>query len=168
MNSATRGIFWGGFWCGVLDITSACVAWAFFGATPIVIFQSVAGGLFGRMAALQGGWRTAAIGLACHFLIAFTAAAVFWVLSQRMNLLTEHPIISGLLYGEGVFFFMNMVVLPLSALHTPWLRWATLSPWPYLVTGLVGHPFFVGLPISLAVWKYGAAHRRRKSAATYS
>src|SRR3954471_8790297 len=123
MSNSGRAIFWGGFWCGVLDITSACVAWAFLGATPVQIFQSVAGGLLGRPAAMQGGWKTALLGLACHFLIAFTAAAVFWVASRKLSFLTEHAIISGLLYGEVVFLFMNMVVLPLSALHTPWLRW---------------------------------------------
>jgi uncharacterized membrane protein YagU involved in acid resistance len=75
--------------------------------------------------------------------------------------LTEHPIISGLIYGELVFFFMNMVVLPLSALHTPPLRWTSFSPIPALISGIVGHPFLVGLPIALAARKYAPAIRAR-------
>jgi hypothetical protein len=60
-----------------------------------------------------------------------------------------------------VFFFMNMVVLPLSALHRPPLQWTSLSPWPALVTGIVGHPFLVGLPIALATRKFAPGTRAR-------
>ncbi len=157
MNKAGRAIFWGGFWCGVLDITSAIVAWGIaFHVTPMRIFRSVAGGLLGREQAAQGGVGVAALGLACHFLIAFGAAAVFWAASRKIRFLTENAVVAGLIYGELVFLFMHLVVLPLSALHTPLLEWTSFRPWPALVTGVIGHPFVVGLPIALAARKYSS------------
>ncbi|HET9697927.1 MAG TPA: hypothetical protein VFP40_13735 [Terriglobales bacterium] len=155
MNNAGRAIFWGGFWCGVLDITSAIVAFGIaFGTSPMRIFRSVAGGLLGREQAAHGGVGVAALGLACHFLIAFGAAAAYWLVSRKFRFLVEKPILAGLLYGEVVFLFMHLVVLPLSAYHAPLNDWMTLKPWPVLITGLVGHPFCVGLPIALAASKY--------------
>jgi hypothetical protein len=153
MNDARRAIFWGGFWCGVLDLTSALASWGARGIKPIRIGQSIAAGWLGQ-ASFQGGWRTATLGFASHFLIAFSAAAVYYLASRKLRFLTEHAVISGLLYGELVFLFMNMVVLPLSAIHRDPLQWTSLSPWPVLVTGSIGHPFLVGLPIALAVRKY--------------
>lgn len=158
MNNAGRAIFWGGFWCGVLDITSAVVAWGIaFHISPMRIFRSVAGGLVGREQAAQGGVAIAILGLACHFMIAFGAAAVYWAASRKIRFLTENAVVAGLIYGELVFFFMHLVVLPLSALHTPVWEWTSFQPWPALVTGVLGHPFFVGLPIALAARKYSVS-----------
>ena len=147
-SRAFLAIFWGGLWCGVLDITQACLAWwVQSGVTPTRIFQSVAAGVLGR-AAFQGGWRTAALGLALHFFIAFSAAAVYYAASRKIKFLTEHAIIAGLLFGEAVFWFIRYVVIPLSATTSGPFSMATL------LTGPIGHMFFVGLPISLAVRRY--------------
>ena len=141
-------IWWGGLACGVLDITQACVAWGIQNdVPPIRIFQSVAAGVLGR-AAFQGGWPTAALGLALHFFIAFSAATVYWLASRKIKFLTEHAIIAGLFYGEAVFWFMRYVVIPLSATSAGPFSVATI------VTGPIGHMFLVGLPISLAVRRY--------------
>ena len=142
-------IFWGGLLCGILDISSAIVAYYLYRRIPPTrIFQSVAAGAIGRTAALSGGWKTALLGLAFHFLIAFTAAAVFYLASRRITFLTRHPYISGALYAEFVYLFMNFVVIPLSATaRGPFI-------WPVLITGPIGHIFFVGLPISLAVRRF--------------
>jgi hypothetical protein len=151
VNSLNKAIFWGGLWCGILDFLSAVTAWR---VSPVRIGQSIAGGLLGRTEAVQGGWRTALLGVFLHFVIAFGAATVYVVASRRLRFLTQHAVIAGLLYGWVVFLFMNMVVLPLSALHADPLRWTSFSPWPTLVTGPIGHPFLVGLPIALAACKY--------------
>jgi len=146
---ALRAIFWGGLACGVLDITQACVAWGIQnGAPPVRIFQSVAVGLLGR-AAFNGGAKTAALGLALHFFIAFSAAAVYYAASRRIKFLTERAVIAGLLYGEAVWLFMNFVVIPLSAIgqRGPMTMAAF---W----TGPIGHMFLVGLPIALIVRRY--------------
>ncbi len=141
----------GGLAAGALDLASAIGAWLPLGVSPVRIMQSIAAGLYGRDAR-DGGWQTALVGLGCHFVIAFTAAAVYWLASRRLRFLIERPIISGLLYGEVVYLFMNFVVIPLSAIH----RWPTLDTWQSLVTGWVGHLVFVGLPISLAARRYSA------------
>jgi len=146
--NAFLAIFWGGLTCGVLDISQAIVAWHFqVGAKPFRIFQSIAAGLLGRDA-FQGGMKTALLGGTLHFLIAFTAAAVYYIASRKIAFLTEHAMISGMLYGELVWLFMNFVVIPLSATHRP--SWNAAS----ILTGPIGHLFLVGLPIALAIRRY--------------
>jgi hypothetical protein len=150
MNRPFLAIFWGGLLCGILDLTSAFVAYVPRGVAAIRIPQSVASGLLGP-AAFEGGAATAALGICLHFTIALVAAAVFYAASRRIRFLTAHPFISGLLYGEVVYAFMNLVVLPLSAIH----RWPPSFTFPALIAGLLGHPFVVGWPIALAVRKFG-------------
>src|SRR4051812_29028773 len=82
-------IFVGGFVAGILDISSAIVALRSYGWGPMRVFQSVASGAFGREAAVAGGWKTAAAGLGFHFLIAFTAATVFFLASRKLRFLIE-------------------------------------------------------------------------------
>jgi hypothetical protein len=148
MAKAFLAIFWGGLACGVFDITQAMIAWHFqTGAKPVRILQSVAGGLLGPDA-FKGGLKTAVLGGALHFLIAFTAAAVYWVASRKLTFMTQHTIIAGMLYGECVWLFMNYLVIPLSAAHRPPFNAAAI------ITGPIGHLFLVGLPIALAVRYY--------------
>ena len=54
------------------------------------------------------------LGGALHFLIAISAAAIYYAASRRIAFLTKRPIVAGLLYGPLVYAFMNGVVLPLS------------------------------------------------------
>src|SRR6266481_7665297 len=110
---ALRAILWGGFSCGVCDITAAFVVYGFFGATPIRILQGIAGGLLGPRT-YEGGVATAILGLVCHFTIALGAAAVYFALNRRMPFLVHHFVSAGVLYGIAVYFFMNRVVVPLS------------------------------------------------------
>lgn len=149
MSNRFRAIFWGGLICGILDLTSAFLAYVPRGVKAIRIPQSIASGLLGP-AAFDGGVATAALGTALHFLIAFVATGVFYAASRRFTFLTARPVISGIIYGELVYAFMNLVVLPLSAIH----RWPPSFTLPALITGLAGHPFAVGLPIALAVRRF--------------
>ncbi len=148
-SRAGLAILWGGLACGVLDITQAMVAWGIqSGAKPIRILQSVAAGLIGRTAAVQGGMKTAVLGAALHFFIAFTVAAVYFTASRWIPFMTKHAVISGLLYGELVFMFMYFVVLPNSATGRGPFTTATY------ITGPIGHMFLVGLPVALIVRRY--------------
>jgi hypothetical protein len=52
--------------------------------------------------------------LALHFVIALTWAGIFYAASHKFEILDRLPIICGLLYGGGMYVFMNLVVLPLS------------------------------------------------------
>jgi len=143
---ALAAILVGGAIAGVLDFSSAVAAYYSRGGTPFRVMQSIARGLYGD-SAYEGGWQTAIVGLVCHFLIAVTAAAVFYAASRRIRFMTERPVLAGLLYGEVVYLVMNLVVVPLSAIG----KFPGRLTWQHMVTGPVGHLFLVGLPISLAV-----------------
>src|SRR5260221_4097937 len=81
-RSARRAILWGGVICGVLDISSAIIIAIANGGSPVRMLQGIAGALLGPVT-LQGGAATAALGLAMHFRVAFTATAIFYWLSRR-------------------------------------------------------------------------------------
>jgi hypothetical protein len=134
-------ILWAGLIAGTLDITAAFVVYGFFGATPLRILQGIATGLLGPRS-YDGGLGTAVLGLFCHFLIAFGAASVYFLLSRGMPFLLGQYVVSGVLYGIAVYFFMGRVVIPLS--H------ARRGPFSLkmMIIGIVIHIFCVGLPIS--------------------
>ena len=143
----------GGLAAGVLDILDAMIVWWFrTGATPTRILQSVASGLLGRDA-YAGGLLTAALGTGLHFFIALTAAAVYFLASLRLPILVRRAVTCGLAYGVAVYFFMNHVVLPLSAF--PQGR-GGFSSFLFL-DGVVGHALLVGLPIALCVRRSSAS-----------
>ena len=140
-----QAIIWGGLTAGALDITAACIHSGFYGRSPIWLLQIVAGGLLGRDSSLQGGLKTAALGLALHFFIATVWAAVYCAASLKLPLLTERAIVSGVLYGIVVYLFMYAVVRPFSALQ---LKFFNQTPTAMLIAVLI-HIFCVGLPIAL-------------------
>src|SRR6266853_4808549 len=90
-------ILWGALLCGVLDITAALVVYGYMGAKPLRLLQGIAGGLLGPRT-YGGGIATALLGLLCHFVIAFSAAAVF-VAASRMTFLVRYVVFSVVLYG---------------------------------------------------------------------
>src|SRR5215469_11904774 len=153
MNSATvlarkqaltnlQAIFWGGLMAGVLDAIDGVIAYGTQGLNPVQVLQYIASGALGK-SAFHGGLATAALGAAFHFTIAWVAAAVFVLASRRLQLLRTHAVAAGLLYGEAVYFFMNYLVLPLSAVA------ASTFQFGLFLNGVIGHALFVGLPISL-------------------
>lgn len=143
--SALSAILIGGAIGGTLDITYAIGFSALRGVAPIRILQSVASGLLGAPA-FSGGLPIAALGLALHFCIALSWAAIFYLASKSIPFLTRHPVVAGLFYGFLIYAVMNLVVLPLSAYPRK-----VSFPLLVLVTGLLVQMFCIGLPISLAV-----------------
>lgn len=139
----------GGFLAGLFDILFAFLFFGARGIEPGSILRSIASGWMGRPA-MSGGAPTAVLGLASHFLIAFSAAAVYYLASRRMRLLRDHPVPMGLLFGAAVYGFMNFVVLPLSAFPFP-----RAYPLRTLLPGLAAIMFLVGLPIALSVRYFG-------------
>jgi Na+/alanine symporter len=141
-RNARLAIGVGGLSAGALDLTQAMIL---FGAR---IPLSIAAGLLGRQA-FRGGIGTYVLGVFLHFFIAFSAAAVYYAASRRLTFLKEHPLVCGLFYGAAVEEVMNLIVLPLSALH---------AKGPYtlhdLILGLLVHMVVVGLPISFSVRRF--------------
>ncbi len=160
---ALESILLGGLAVGVLDILDAITFSAIrSGTRPVTVLQSVAAGLLGRAAAFNGGAKTAALGLALHFLNATLFATAFYLLSRFLPTLTRHAVIAGLLYGVAAHLVMQYIVLPNSALG-PRTR-----PAPFIVhlNGYVGHALLVGLSIAL-IARWSAKRQQAKASATH-
>lgn len=158
-RTAGRAILWGGLSCGVLDITSAVIISLANGGSPVHMLQGIAGALLGPVS-FEYGAATAALGLAMHFGVAFTATAIFYWLSRRIPAMVEWAVPSGLLFGVVWLLVMYRGVIPLTiALRTLYLAnvkrsLPALWPLPLLV-----HMTCVGLPIALAVRRFGPRPR---------
>jgi uncharacterized membrane protein YagU involved in acid resistance len=138
-----RPILIGGAIAGTLDKTWGFISFGLKSA------QGIAAGLVGRSTAFQGGAGTWTLGMILHFFIAFTAAAIYCLAGRKLKFLSDHWLVCGLFYGMAVFLVMNLVVLPLSALHLT-------GPYQLrgLLQGILGHMVIVGLPISFSFHKY--------------
>jgi hypothetical protein len=131
----------GGLIVGVLDLTYAILVYS--PHHPILVPQAIACGVLGAKS-FEGGAASAALGVVLHFTIALGAATVYFFASRWLKFLVERAVLCGLIYGGLVFFFMHLVVLPLSAAH----------PGPMRPLEFVWHWFGVGLPIALSVRHY--------------
>jgi hypothetical protein len=137
-----QAIFWGGLVAGTLDAVDGVIAYGTQGWNPIHVLQYIASGALGE-SAFHGGLATAALGAAFHFTIAWVAAAVYVLTSRRLQVLKTFAVPTGLLYGAAVYFFMNYLVLPLSAVAAGTFQLGLF------LNGVIGHALFVGLPIAL-------------------
>jgi len=141
-SSGLTAIAVGGLLAGILDLTQACILFGW--RVPLV----VAGGLLGRQA-IRAGLGTYVLGVFLHFFIALSVAAIYYLASRRLSFLKEYPLVCGLFYGAAVELVMNLVVLPLSALH---------ARGPYrlhdLLQGLLAHMVLIGLPISFSIRRF--------------
>lgn len=130
---------------GCLDISSAFVIYLVRGIGIPRGLRGIAAGLLGRETALQGGWKTALLGLAIHFFIMFCVVVAFYLVSRALPWLTQHPFVSGLLYGPIVYLVMYWVVVPLSR----------IGPRPHSLgndsLAVAIHIFLIGLPIALII-----------------
>jgi hypothetical protein len=104
---------WGGFVAGTLDIGAASVI---SGYNPLVILKYIAGGVFGK-SALAGGPSVAVLGLLLQWAMSIIIAAIFVLATHRRIGQTRNWPTWGIAYGVVIFFVMNYVVVPLSALH---------------------------------------------------
>jgi hypothetical protein len=141
--SATESIVYGGLVVAGLDALDAIVVFGARGASPVRVFQGIAAGLLGR-ASLQGGVRTALLGLAIHFFIGLSIAATYFALSRMIAVLVRRPVLCGAVYGVTVYFFMNRVVIPLSAIGSGGAFNLVL-----FVNGILIHILGIGIPAAL-------------------
>ncbi len=149
-----RTILYGGLAVGVLDIVKPILFAMFRGASPVRLLQGIASGALGREA-FQGGYATALLGLGFHFFIAFTVFATYYLASRHLRPLVTHALAFGAAYGIAVYFFMQFVVFPLSAIGP------VKHPPGVLIDGILTHIFCVGLPTGFVIRE--AARRRADS-----
>ena len=136
----------GGITSGILDLSSAMVAFRARGIGSVRMLQGIASAALGP-SAFAKGTRTAALGAAFHFVIAFSAATIYCLAALKFTILFKHPWVCGPLYGIAVHLFMTFVVLPLSKANRPF----SLSA--FLVQFVI-HMFAVGLPIALVAHRF--------------
>jgi hypothetical protein len=146
----------GGLAAGIIDGASAFLNFGW--RMP----YGIASGLLGAKAnpAAGAGPGVWVLGLACHFLIAFAAAAIYCAASRRWGFLKEYFLLGGVICGVAVWLVMNLVVLPLSAVPFP------VGPFNVqaLRLGLGYHVLLVGLPISISLWFFARRAARTRAA----
>ena len=140
--NALIAILAGGLLAGSLDLGSAFITYG------VGVPRAIAGGLLGP-SALHGGSGVYVLGILLQFFIATSAAAVYYLASRKLAFLKDHPLVCGPFYGIAVFLVMNLIVLPLSALHFR-------GPFQLagLIQGLVVHMILIGLPISFSIRQF--------------
>lgn len=135
-----------GLLTGITDgLFSSALAAFVYGSTVTRLWQGVASTLLGA-AAFDGGTRTAAIGLAMHFGIAFAWSAVFLALViswswLRDVLASPYGVITvASVYGPLIWLAMSLAIVPMLTHRPPAIniRW-----W----VQFFGHIPAVGLPI---------------------
>jgi hypothetical protein len=134
---------------GVIDgLFSSVLSVVFYQSTVTRLFQGVASVVLGREA-LDGGGRTALLGILMHFAVAFGWSAVFlflarstWVrrfLESRFGVLKVASV-----YGPFVWMVMSLALIPLFTRRPPSI---TVRWW----VQFFGHIPFVGLPIVASI-----------------
>jgi hypothetical protein len=142
-SKSLRAILVAGLLAGALDLTAAFIQAGLGGRGPERVLYAIASGLLGADA-FEGGVGTAALGAVLHFVIALGAAAVYVGASRKLTSLIEQPVICGLVYGIVVWSFMNLVVLPLSA-----VPFKTVNSVESVRVSMAILMVCVGLPIAL-------------------
>jgi len=155
----------GGVLVGIFDLV---FAFTFYGlilkAPALRIFQSVAAGVLGRQAAVEGGVRTFFLGIVLHFLVATCIATVYYLVSLLLPLVLRYAVASGLIYGMIAYLGMNYIVIPLSAIGP---RTTSKRAWIFAVE-IIGHAFLVGLPLALLARRSARVHARKADQAAPS
>jgi uncharacterized membrane protein YagU involved in acid resistance len=108
-------ILLGGIIAGTLDIGAASLINS---AKPSRILQAIASGLLGK-SAFDGNTATVALGLVLQWAMSLIIASIFVVATRWRPVFKRHWVKAGLAYGVVIFFVMNYVVLPLSAIGRP-------------------------------------------------
>jgi len=147
-DRAMAAIAVGGLTAGTLDILAAFLLAGMRHVGPDRVLHYIASGLLGTRAFI-GGWTTGTLGLVLHFLIAFGAAGVYWLLSRGLRVMVTHPVVCGLLYGIPVYLFTNYVLVPLSKIGS-----RPVGPVSGIVTGVVVVMLCVGLPVAVMARRY--------------
>ena len=151
MNDSAYRLVRAGLTTGVTDGLFSSVLSAFFYRSTVArLWQGVASTRLGP-SALEGGTRTALVGIVMHFGVAFGWSAVFLLAALRAPALRRTiaspsgALAVAAIYGPLIWIVMSCAVIPMLTHRPPTLniRW-----W----VQLVGHIPFVALPI---VWMIG-------------
>lgn len=108
-----------GLIAGILDLAGATISFMITnGRFPKKILEFIAGGAFGP-GAMNEVPAMKLWGLLFHFFIAVVFAFVYFFIYPKVKFFQKNIFLSAVLYGLFVWAVMNMLVLPLSAYHSP-------------------------------------------------
>lgn len=111
---AAKTILLTGFLVGTADgLAAIALTLATSGRSPVIVFQYIASGLMGA-AAFSGGMTTAGVGILCHYFIALTWSAVFFLFHPFVTAFVRARLVRSVLYGTIIWVIMNLIVLPAS------------------------------------------------------
>jgi uncharacterized membrane protein YagU involved in acid resistance len=111
-HSILGAILLGGFIAGTIDIGAAALINA---VSVPVILKAIASGILGK-ASFERGMEAESLGVLLQWAMSILIAAIFVVTASRVTILKRQWLAAGLAYGVVVFFVMNYVVVPLSAI----------------------------------------------------
>ena len=119
-------------------------------ANPMQSWQWIASAAVGDVAfsTPSSAW----FGLLIHFTVSIGWAGGYAYLAQDRPFMNERWIVSGLVYGLVVYFFMDLVLLGARKLVVP--------SGPLFVDEIVAHSVFFGLPIAYVTDKLAGELRR--------
>jgi hypothetical protein len=143
-SRAFRYVLLGGFLAGLADTIYPTVKTLMAGKPWFSPWKGVASGLLGK-AAGDGGMEMVALGLALHYFICISAAALLYLLVSRVKFVPRQWIVLGVLYGIAFLLTMNYVILPLSAIGHG------IYPLEQLHIHAFWHIVLVGLPTAFFV-----------------
>jgi uncharacterized membrane protein YagU involved in acid resistance len=138
-----RAILVGGLVAGTFDLVMAFISFGW--RVP----RGIASGLLGS-SAFHGGIGTWLLGVVLHFTIAFGAAAVFCLVSLKLDFIRQHFVVCGLFFGIAVWLVMNLIIVPLSAFPAKGRPFTAAG----MIQGLLVHMFLIGLPIAASARRF--------------
>jgi hypothetical protein len=114
------------------------------GVTMAGVMKSIASGLLGAEA-FRGGASVAVLGALCHYGILWVAGAVFILVGRFWPIAFQRPLISGAVFGLGIFVVMKIVV---TLSRAPFSVYSDIEQ---IVRALLVHVFLVGIPMAIII-----------------
>ena len=132
---------------GTLDLTSAIIQTLLMGGDPLRMLQYISSGIVGQDS-FTGGMKYSILGVFIHYGVAFSWTLLFFLLYPKITGLSNHKLLTGIMYGLVVWLVMNKVVVPLSKIPAR----------PFnLKNALIGLGiliFAIGIPLSFMASRY--------------
>lgn len=128
---------------GSIDLVYAS-SFAREGVTMAGVLKSIASGLLGAEA-FKGGASVAVLGALCHYGILWIAGAIFVLAGRFWPIVFQRPLVSGAVFGVGVFVVMKIVVKLSRA------PFGMSSDIEQIVRNLLVHIFLVGIPMAIII-----------------
>jgi hypothetical protein len=150
VNNFTKPALLTGLLAGTLDLSGAVISFIISnGRFPGKILEYIASAAFGKQV-INGSISSNLWGAFFHYFIAISFSFFYFLIYHKIKFLQHNVFISAVVYGLFAWAVTNMIVLPLSALHSP------VIPVNYFVAAkaAVVLVICIGLPITFFAKKF--------------